>query len=165
MIGTVKAPKLSSAPISVSHSRFNLFVIDPKEPGKKKMKYEMQLHTNEGKTYFFKGYKEIENNKGIDVWKDTTVLFITIFDGQDENASVLGKGMLKIEVSDFAKQLTTMKAIHEKSKADGLKAVAKFGKLFAGNVVDTYVQFPAYRSNEEITPVTLKATVDFILSV
>jgi cholesterol oxidase len=139
MIGTVKAPGLSAHPLSISEGRFNLFVIDANEPGKKKMKYAMKMHTYEGNTYYFKGYKEIENNKGIDVWKDTTVLYVTIYNGADEKHPVLGRGMLKIELADFVKQLTTMKAVHETSKNDGIKSVAKFGKLFAGNVVDTYV--------------------------
>ena len=38
-----------------------------------------------------------------------------------------------------ATQLTTMKAVNAGSKTEGLEAVAKFGKLFAGNVWDTYV--------------------------
>jgi len=138
MVGTVTAPVLSAHPLSTSGGKFNLFVPSPGEPGRKKMKYEMLMHTTEGKTYFFKGYKDIYDDKGVDVWKDTTVLFISVYDGQDDSAPLLGKGMLKIEINDFRKQLTTMKALRAQSKKEELGAILKFGKLFAGNVWDTY---------------------------
>ena len=138
MIGTVIAPALSAHPLRTSRGKFNLFVASEDEPGRKKMNYEMQLHASEDKYYFFKGFKDIYDDKGVDVWKDTTVLYITVFSGQDENGEIIGKGMLKIEIADFARQLTTMKAVHAKSKTEGLQAVGKFGKLFAGNVWETF---------------------------
>ena len=126
MIGIVKAPGLSPEPISVTMGRFNLFTTDPIDPSHKKMEYAMQLHCKEGKTYFFKGFKDVHNDKGFDVWIDTTTLFVTLFDGTDENAPIL------------AIQATTMKAIHAKTEGEKLKALTKFGKYFAGSVWDTY---------------------------
>lgn len=138
MIGTVSAPALSQAPLSVSAGRFNLFVEDGKDSLRKKMKYYMQMHSVEGKTYYFDGYKDIHDDPGMDVWADTTQLYITVYDGEEDQANVMGKGKLKIKVADFARQMTTMRAICPLNAVKGAQAVAKFGKLFAGEVWDTY---------------------------
>lgn len=140
MAGTMIAPKLSNFPLMVTQGKFNLFVDDPSDDSNKKMRYESILTSKEGKQFYFKGYKEIKNNAGIDVWLDTTTLFITIFDGKDETGKVMGKGKLKIEMADFVKQLTTMKAINDQEGESGLKSIASFGQFFAGNVWDTYVK-------------------------
>jgi len=139
MIGTVTAKSLSSSPLFASSGVFNLFV---REAGTnaKKMKYDMKLSGKDNKVYFFSGFKDIQDNKGFDLWSDTSVLFITIYDGPGSDSPVIGKGMLKIEINDFKAQLTTMKAVHAPNKVEGMKAVGKFGKLFAGNLWDTYVK-------------------------
>ncbi len=138
MIGTVNAPALSASPIAVTQGRFNLFTSDPKDPSRKKMEYAMLLNCVDGKSYYFKGFKDIHNDKGFDVWLDTTTLFVTLFGGKDDKATVLGKGMLKIEPADFATQATTMKALYAKTEGEKLQALSRFGKYFAGNVWDTY---------------------------
>lgn len=138
MTGTVKASALSDEALTISNGKFNLFVINSDEPGKKKMKYSMNLHSKEGKVFFFKGYKDIYDDKGIDVWTDTSVLFITIYEGESEASPVIGKGILKIKLDDLAKQLTTMKALNTKNHLEGLSALTKFKKLFAGDIADTF---------------------------
>jgi cholesterol oxidase len=139
LIGTVNCPALSSHPITAIDGIFNLFVKDDAEGKLKLMKYRMKLNTYEGPSYYFYGFKEIKDDKGFDLWSDTTTLFISIFDGPDEQSPVLGKGILKIAVTDFVKQLKTMKALHTEGAKESLGAVAKFGKLFAGEVWETYL--------------------------
>lgn len=137
MIGTMLAPTLSDYPLMAQNSTFNLFVEDENNPELKKMLYKAELYSVEGKTYFFEGFKAVENDKGVDVWTDTTTLFITIYDGDSNASSVLGKGKLIIKIGDFARQLTTMKPLNDQ-QGGGMKAVTAFGKFFAGNVFDTY---------------------------
>ena len=67
------------------------------------------------------GFKEVFNDKGFDVWKDTTTLFITLHEGDSSSGKVIGKGKLIIEPADFAKQLTTMKALNTTNKMEELK--------------------------------------------
>lgn len=140
MTGTMDAPKLSAFPLTASSGIFNLFVADPSNPKAKKMLYEAKLLSKEGKSFYFKGYKEIDNSAGIDVWLDTTTLFITVYEGSAEPQNVIGKGKLKIEMADFIKQLTTMKAINVQKDISGVKAISAFGNYFAGNVWDTYIK-------------------------
>ena len=73
------------------------------------------------------------------MWSDTTTLFITVHEGVDDQSNVKGKGILKIAMSDFIRQLQTMKAIHADSTGESLSAVSKFGKLFAGELWETYL--------------------------
>jgi len=140
MIGTMEAPKLSAFPLQACCGKFNLFVADPTNPAKKKMNYNTVLQSKEGKSYYFSGYKEMENNTGVDVWLDTTTLFITIHEGKTESGKILGKGKLKIELADFMKQLTTMRAINIEKGKSGMSSLTSFGKFFAGNVWDTFVK-------------------------
>lgn len=104
------------------------------------MKYNTVLRSKEGMVYYFSGYKEMENNKGLDVWLDTTTLFITIHEGESDLGKILGKGKLKIEPADFVKQLTTMRPVNVENGKSGFRSLTSFGKFFAGNVWTTFVK-------------------------
>lgn len=138
MAGTVIAPHLSTKPISVSEGKFNFFVKDPSKPDQKYMQYQMKLHTEEGEVYFFKGYKDVKDDPGFDMWTDLSTLFVTVFSGENELGNIVGKGILHIEMADFAKQITTMKALNTKGLVNISKGLLAFGKLFGADVFDTY---------------------------
>lgn len=138
--GIVRAPSLSSKPLTISDGIFNLFVDEQADVPTKLMKYRMVMHSEECKNYYFYGYKVVRDDKGFDMWKDTCTLFITVHEGEDETSPVLGKGILVIETADFAKQMTTMKVLHAKSKLEELKILADFGKYFSGSLYDIYVK-------------------------
>ena len=138
MYGTMIAPALSQEPLSAIQGTFNLFIENSQDPERKKMLYNAVRLSKEGKKYFFRGFKDVYNNKGFDVWKDTTTLFITVYEGESEDGKVIGKGKLIIQPADFAKQLTTMKALNTSNKIQELKAIMTFGKFFGGNVFETY---------------------------
>ena len=104
------------------------------------MKYSMVMNTEEGKAYFFYGYKLVRDEKGFDVWKDTSTLYITIHEGPDDQSPVLGKGILVIETADFIKQMTTMKVLNVTSKVEELKILAEFGTYFSGSVYTIYIK-------------------------
>ena len=138
--GIVKAPALSSKPLTISDGLFNLFVDEVADVPTKLMKYRMVMHSAECKNYYFYGYKVVRDDKGFDMWKDTCTLFITVHEGDDETSPVLGKGILVIETADFAKQMTTMKVLHAKSKLEEVKIMTQFGKYFSGSLFDIYVK-------------------------
>src|SRR5690606_5146053 len=134
----VIAPNISAQPMTISNGIFNLFVTDEKEPDCKRMVYQMQMNTFDGKKYFFYGYKKVKDDKGFDLWKDTSKLFVTIYDGNNEKATILGKGYLRILPIDFATQMTTVKALNTTNTWDSLKAIKSFSRFFSQNIVDTY---------------------------
>ena len=63
--GTVVAPELSTKPMTVSGGVFNLFVNDDAKIHERNMRYRMQLHADEGRTYFFEGKKRIQTGSQI----------------------------------------------------------------------------------------------------
>jgi cholesterol oxidase len=138
MSGTVSAPGLSATPLNVSGGVFNLFVDDPDSVNTKLMKYAMLLDSEEGKQFYFKGFKYVHHDRGLDEWPDTSTLYITLYEGSDDTGTVLGQGILHILMADFVKQMGTMKAVNAPSMVEGLKALAAFGKYFARSLFEVY---------------------------
>ena len=138
MFGTVEAPDISPEPMTVNEGVFNLFVRDPETVGTRKMRYRMTLRSQEGKDYLFEGFKTIHDDAGLDLWSDTTTLYITVYSGAGDSGPVLGKGILRIRPADFARQMTTMKVSGADTVAERLKYLADFGTFFAGALYDTY---------------------------
>lgn len=138
MLGSVTAPSLSANPLTVTEGEFNLFIDDPDQTGTRQMRYRMKLTDDDGKEYFFTGFKVIHQDPGFDVWADTTTLFITVYDGIDDAAPVLGRGILHILPEDFLRQMTTLQVKNAKTIGQRLEATARFGRFFAGVVFETY---------------------------
>ncbi len=137
MTGTVSAPAISPDPLSVSEGTFNLFTVDAAAPETRTMEYRMKLTAEEGRELWFHGYKLIHDDKGFDLWDDTTTLYVTLFDGPGEDSPIAGKGILRITPTDFMRQLTTMRATNARGR-NALEAQAEFGKFFAGALFETY---------------------------
>ncbi len=138
MAGTAIAPGLSAKPLAVSDGEFQLFVENQNQVETRNMVYRMVMQSEEGKRYHFEGKKIIRQNSILSIWHDTSTLYITIRDGGSADAPVLGTGELHILPSDFARQLTTMKAINTDDPVKRLEATARFGRFFAGTLYDTY---------------------------
>ena len=138
IVGSVRAPALSPSPLVVTGGRFNLLVVDPDRVGGKNMRYRMQLHSEEGQSYWFEGTKYIANERGLDVWPDTTTLYVTVSEGAAPGGKLVGRGILHILPEDFLKQLRATRALNAPSSAQGLAAVARFGEYFAGSLWDVY---------------------------
>jgi cholesterol oxidase len=138
LTGTLTAPALSQRPLTISDGRFNLFVDDPEQFDTRKMIYRMRVTSEEGHTYWFEGFKVIHHDRGFDIWDDTTTLYATVHDGADATAPVLGKGILRITPGDFLRQLTTMRATGTGDRKRQLETKARFGRFFAGALLDVY---------------------------
>jgi cholesterol oxidase len=136
--GSVTAPALSPHPLTVSHGQFNLLTVDAEQVRARRMRYRMRLTSEEGRSYFFDGYKSIHDDPGLDVWADTTTLFITVHEGDDAGSPVVGKGILRIRPADFTRQLTTMRVLNAPNLHTRLRAMLDFGRFFAGSLYDVY---------------------------
>ncbi|HWC00208.1 MAG TPA: alpha/beta fold hydrolase [Bryobacteraceae bacterium] len=138
MTGVAEAPALSADPLTVTDGEFQLFVVDPKSVNTHNMIYRMKLTTKQGRVFAFHGFKVVHNNPVLEVWHDTSTLYITLFDGEDESKPVLGRGILHILPQDFAKQMTTMQVTNAATAAERLEGITRFGRFFAGVLWDTY---------------------------
>ncbi|WP_437677894.1 GMC family oxidoreductase N-terminal domain-containing protein [Sorangium sp. So ce131] len=137
-LGTVDAPTLSGRPLTVTHGTFNLFVQDPNAADTRLMKYSMRLASEEGRSFYFYGFKVIKDRPIWDVWHDTTTLYITIHEGEDDKGPAIGKGILQIAPEDFIRQLGTLDVTNAKDAEERLATTVKFGRFFAGVVYDYY---------------------------
>ena len=137
-VGTVTAPALSSKPLNVRDGTFQLFVDDPTRVDTKNMIYRLVLDSEEGRTYFFNGIKLVHDDHAADLWNDTTTLFVTMYDGANDQGPVVGKGVLKIQPQDFSAQMGTMQVFNVDNDQERLQWLLRVGKFFAGSLFDTY---------------------------
>ena len=107
----------------VTEGIFNLLVKYPDDANIQRMRYRMKLHAQDGKSYYFEGVKKIRHASIFSIWGDTTTLYITVYDGEKE--AVLGKGIIKIRLIDFLKQMLTLKVINAAGKFEALKYTAQ----------------------------------------
>ena len=139
LVGTVEAPALSAAPMTATRGVFNLFSDDPEVVNGRRMWYRMLVTSDEGKAYSFEGYKKVKHDRGqLDMWPDTSTLYITVWEGEKAAGTPLGRGILHIQPADFAQQMRTLKVLNAETMPQRLMAQVRFGKFFAGAVWDVY---------------------------
>jgi cholesterol oxidase len=141
--------------VPVERGWFNLFVKDGPEGDGRKMLYRLWLRDPGGTPLTFLGHKDVRNDPGFDVWADTTTLYVTVLrghlpppdtataaatataataDAAASAAAVAGAGVLYIRPWDFARQLTTFRAVGPSPAS----ALAAFGKVFLGELWQVY---------------------------
>ena len=119
------------------------------------MNYKMKLTTEEGKHYWFSGYKLVKDDPDpLDIWPDTSTLYTIVYEGENDQGSIFGKGILHIKPADFAKQMTTMEVTHAKNLTEKLKAEARFWKYFSGVLWQSYggIFYEEPRFNPDAAP-------------
>lgn len=136
--GTVTCPGLSATPLNACEGTFNLFVDDPDSVNTKLMKYAMRLESEDGKQFYFKGFKYVHHDRGLDEWPDTSTLYVTLYEGPDARGKIIGQGILHILLKDFAKQMRTMKAVNASNAIESLKALNTFGTYFCAALWPVY---------------------------
>ncbi len=139
IVGTVIAKTLSREPLTVTHGSFNLFQLFPNQVDVRHMNYRMRLTAEDGRHFFFSAFKSVpEDHSPLQIWHDTSTLYVTLYDGENQQAPVLASGVMHIRPSDFAVQMTTMKVTNASSNAQRLDALWRFGRHFAGVLWDSY---------------------------
>lgn len=135
LVGTAKVPALSAEPLQMRGGRFQLLEPDPETINARRMHYRARLIADNGQEWLFSGVKLIHDDAGRDLWRDTTTLYITL---ATTEGRLCGRGVLEIRLTDFARQLTTIKAINPDDVVDGLRLASRFGAFFVGALWDVY---------------------------
>lgn len=138
LFGTVEAPSLSESRLIASGGRFNLFSDDPDDPASKRMEYRATLTADDGACCEFRGHKVVRDDPGFDLWSDTTTLYIELRRRGTPEASAPLRGVLRIAVTDFVRQLATMQPTGPDSAKARANALADFGAFFAGSLFKIY---------------------------
>ncbi|WP_372637198.1 patatin-like phospholipase family protein [Fodinibius sp.] len=116
---------------------FNLFVEDNKDTEVKWMIYEMSF-SHDDREYYLAGKKEVKNDPGFDLWKDTTTLNVRLFEGSDDTGDIVGAGILTLEAKELVKLIRSMHAIDASGTAEKINLLANFGTFFLSELWDTY---------------------------
>src|SRR3954469_21313477 len=140
-VGWVECDALGGR-LPVEQGWFNLFV--DVEPGVKHMLYRLWFSDAVGHPLTMTGFKLVSNDAGFDGWKDTTTLFTRVLEGhvaegEDEQATAVASGTIRIRARDFAKQLTTFRSTAP-SAGRGVGAMVKFGVIFVQQLADAYLR-------------------------
>ena len=136
-LGTVEAPSLSAEPLAVADGQFQLLVADDPDPAVRHMRYRLSLSSVEGRRYFFDGFKVVAPGEIGELWDATSTLYVTLRSGGPDG-SILGRGVLRIAPSDFARQLRSLSVVGPVDLAGRLHIEASFGRAFAGPLVRDY---------------------------
>ena len=126
----------------VQRGWFNLF--SPGDaPDRRLMRYRLHFTDDKNRPRTLSGWKDIRHHPASRVWPDTTTLYFRLLDGHvpdggDDNAAIVGAGILHLGVDDFARQLTTFRT----KGPHGLRALERFAGFFLGELWDLYRPVP-----------------------
>lgn len=137
--------------LPVKRGSFNLFKSGD-DPNTRLMTYGMAFE-HQGREYYLSGTKTIRDDKGPDLWRDTTRLYVRLHEGPDERGAVVGAGVLKLGMGDVLKLVSSMRSA--RPGLEGSKAVMQFGRFFLGTLWDVYAPMarePEAVEREAISP-------------
>lgn len=128
--------------LQVQRGTFNLFV-EGERPGEKRMLYRLHFADGVGHRLTLSGCKVIHDDPGIDLWPDTSTLYTKVLRGhvgpeEEAKAELVASGILRIRKLDFIRQLTTFRG-SGRTKMAGLRGLARFNMLFAGELRKVYM--------------------------
>ncbi len=132
--GRISYPPLGED-LPVKRGSFNLFK-GSDTPGTRLMTYGMAFEVD-GREYFLEGTKTIRDEKGFDLWHDTTRLYSLLHEGSDARGKVIGAGVLKLGVRDV---IDIVRSMHS-DRYDGRREaelMVRFGQFFLGTLWDVY---------------------------
>ncbi|MBG0832628.1 GMC family oxidoreductase [Planomonospora sp. ID67723] len=138
MTGWVSCDELGGEHLPVSAGWFNLFVKGG-DPTRRRMLYRLHFTDAGGNPLTLVGHKDVCDDPGVDVWRDTSTLYVQLLQGHttpagDADAPLVAAGVITIHLSDFLRQLTTFRT----RGPDGPAGLARFGRLFLGELWETY---------------------------
>jgi cholesterol oxidase len=124
--------------VPVSRGWFNLFVSDV-DPNRRRMLYRLHFADGGGNPLTLVGHKDVHDDPGFDVWRDTSTLYVRILSGHvapdgDEGATVVAAGLITIHIPDFMRQMTTFRTQGPRPA----HAMEAFGRLFLGQLWEVY---------------------------
>jgi predicted acylesterase/phospholipase RssA len=127
--------------LAIETGVFNLFVHE-RDPRRKRMLYRLFFYDSKGVPLTFSGFKQVEDDPGLDAWEDTTTLYVRILRGhlqlgEEEGAEIIAAGVLKLHLLDFLKELTTFRT-EGPTLSDRASALMRFGRSFFGKLWDVY---------------------------
>ncbi|MFP3963475.1 hypothetical protein SMC26_14235 [Actinomadura fulvescens] len=123
----------------VQRGWFNL--VAPTGAQDQQLTYRLHFTDGQRRPRTLTGEKSVPHLPPVRAWPEFSTLYVRLLDGHveedaDATAPVMGAGVLHIQLTDFARQLTTFHA----SGPGGPSALVRFGRIFAGELWDAYAE-------------------------
>ncbi len=117
---------------------FNLFA-PTGVPDRRLMWYRLQFDSALGQPRTLIGWKNVWHGALTRIWPDTSTLYFRLLAGhvaaqEDDQARILAAGTLHLHITDFVRELTTIR-VEGPHCAAGME---RFGRFFAGQLWDVY---------------------------
>ena len=130
----------------MARGRFELFVPHPDEISTSQMLYRAKLTTVDGKRWRLAGFKSLRQGGGLGgfgedddrrgVWRDQTRLYVKLW--RRGGGEPVKLGIATVSVSDFVKQLSTIRATGAFGPVEICDTVSRFLMFYGGVLRDTY---------------------------
>lgn len=134
--------------LSIRDGLFTLFKPDPAR-GTRQMTYSFSITGSDGKEYFLHGHKIIHDDPGVDVLEDMTRLFTRIYHGRRIDGTPIASGILTFRLLDFPSMLASFEVTNTLSPITKLRTISSFVKFCYGEIRETYLPGPVYRTRYE----------------
>lgn len=115
---------------------------DTADRDRKVMYYQVYCITPGGERLTFVGRKQVQHSAPLDVWHDTTTLFVNVFHGHVDpelpaRAVLCATGIISLGLLDFMQVLRGLSATDGNGETS-IEGLLKFGQFFAGKLWDVY---------------------------
>ena len=122
----------------VQRGWFNLFA-PTGVPDRRLMWYRLQFDSALGQPRTLIGWKNVWHGALTRIWPDTSTLYFRLLAGhvaaqEDDQARILAAGTLHLHITDFVRELTTIRV----EGPDCAAGMQRFGRFFAGQLWDVY---------------------------
>lgn len=138
MTGTIDSAGLGRG-LAVDEGAFTL--LQRGEDGRLRMGYRLRFHTWDGSPYVLEGYKDVHNDRLVDVWYDTTALF-TVLRAEGTEAPGESRGILRIRPVDLVPQVFSMRDPGTRNPLRHAASLARFGWFFGSTLAREYARPP-----------------------
>jgi predicted patatin/cPLA2 family phospholipase len=142
--GEVKS-EVFGGTLPVEGGTFNLFVDAP--DGRRRMLYRVFFSDGAGHPLTITGEKRVPQLPTRGPWTDTTTLYVRVLRGHvdadgDDQAQVVGAGVLRISLPGFLRQLSTFRATDPARPGArvGGRLVARYFSFFVGTLAAEYAR-------------------------
>lgn len=130
----------------------------PGDLNRKLLVYRLHLHDEDGNEITLAGHKDVHDDFGFDLWRDTTTLNVNVLsghveEGDDAKADILAAGRVRLSPGGFARQLVSLRARTPEGRFDA-GTLRRFVGFFLRNLWEVYgpsfTPRPVVRRDREI---------------
>lgn len=141
--GTINSSEMGSG-LAVDNGVFNL--LERTAEGRLRMGYYVEFRSNDGMPYALEGFKDVHNDRVIDLWYDTTALFTTVRPLEPIDGATESRGILRIRPLDLVPQVLSMRDPNARGVLRQVSALARFNWFFSTTLAREYARPPRHRN-------------------